>query len=105
MYSLIIKNNYEGLFPYVEIALRIFSSCPIDNYSTERGFSILKMITFYLRSKTTDKRLHFLVILTIESYLTNILDYDDIIDTFLRKKLTVKMINFLCSNLITMHFF
>lgn len=86
MYSLIIKNNYQDLYPYVEIALRIFLSCPISNCSAERSFSVLKRVKSYLRSRTTDERLNSLAVLTIESDLTNKLDYDDIIDTFANEK-------------------
>lgn len=65
MYSLIIKNNYQELYTYVEIALRIFLSCPISNCSAERSFSVLKRVKSYLRSRTTDERLNSLAVLTI----------------------------------------
>lgn len=86
MYSMIKKNNYQDLYPYVEIALRIFLSCPISNCSAERSFSVLKRVKSYLRSRTTDERLNCLAVLTIESDLTQQLNYDDIIDTFANEK-------------------
>jgi len=77
MYSLIIKNNYQDLYPYVGIALRICSSS-ITNCSAERSFLVLKRVKSYLRSSTTDDRLNYLAILIIEPCLTKKLDYDDI---------------------------
>jgi len=46
IYSMIKKNNYQDyLYPYVEIALGIFLSCPISNCSAdERSFSVLKRV-------------------------------------------------------------
>jgi len=83
---MIKKNNYQDLYLYVEIALRIFLSCPISNCSAERSFSVLKRVKSYLRSRTTDERLNCLAVLTIESDLTQQLNYDDIIDNFANEK-------------------
>lgn len=74
------------MYPYVEIALRIFLSYPISNSSAERSFSVLKRVKSYLRSKTTDERLNCLAVITIESDLTQQLNYDGIIDTFANGK-------------------
>lgn len=59
MSSVIVKNNCQDLFPYVEIALRICLSCPVSYCST---------------------------VLTIDSDLTKKLDYDHITDTFADEK-------------------
>jgi len=67
----------KKLISCVEIELRIFHSCLISNCSAERSFSVLKRVKFYLRSRTTDDRLIYLAVLTIESCLTKKLDYDD----------------------------
>jgi len=91
MYSTIIDNECEDLYPYVEIALRIFICCPISNCSAERCFSVLKRIESYLRSKTTEERLNCLAILTIESDLTNTLNYDDVINLFANEKARRKL--------------
>lgn len=74
------------MYPYVEITLRIFLSYPISNSSAERSFSVLKRVKSYLRSKTTDERLNCLAVITIESDLTQQLNYDGMIDTFANGK-------------------
>ncbi|KAE9543665.1 hypothetical protein AGLY_002061 [Aphis glycines] len=45
----------------------------------------------YLRSKTTEERLNCLAILTIESDLTNALNYDDVINLFANEKARRKL--------------
>jgi len=62
MYSMIKKNNYQNLCPYVKIALRIFLSCPISNCYAERSFSVLKSVKSYLRYITTDERINCLAV-------------------------------------------
>lgn len=75
-------NELQDLYPYVDIALRLFLTIPASNCSAERSFSVLKRIKNYTRSTMTEGRLRDMAILTIESELTKRLDFDDIIDSF-----------------------
>ncbi|CAI6373570.1 unnamed protein product [Macrosiphum euphorbiae] len=72
--------NFEFLYdiyPYVNIALRMYQCCPVSNCSSERSFSALKRIKSYFRLRMTDERLNSIAILNIESDITKGLDYDD----------------------------
>lgn len=73
------SNNFIILYPYVEIALRIFLSTASTNCSAERSFSVLKRIKNYLRSTMNQKRCSALALLTIESDLTSKTDFEEII--------------------------
>jgi len=55
---------------------------PIANCSGERSFSALKWVKNYLRSTIGQQRMNNLSLLTIECDLTNIIEHDDVIDTF-----------------------
>lgn len=72
----------HNLYPNVDIALRMFVCTPATNCSAERSFSCLKRVKNYLRSRMTDGRLNSLAIMTIESDLLTLLNYDDVIDAF-----------------------
>jgi len=80
--KMIRTEELQELFPYVDIALRMYLCCPTSNCSAERSFSVLKRVKSYLRSKMTDDRLNKLAILCIESTLTKDMNFDDIINTF-----------------------
>ncbi|KAL4126419.1 hypothetical protein QTP88_010641 [Uroleucon formosanum] len=56
MQQFIIENKVQEVFPYIEIATRMFLSIPASNCSAERSFSALKRIKNYLRSKLTHWR-------------------------------------------------
>jgi len=75
----------KELFPYVDIALRMYLCCPTSNCSAERSFSALKRVKSYLRSRMTDDRLNRLAILSIESTLTMDMSFNDIINTFAKQ--------------------
>lgn len=77
-------DNLQDIYPYVNIALRMFLCVPTSNTSAERSFSTLKRVKTYLRSSMSDNRLNSLAILNIESQLTNSLNYDKIIEDFAR---------------------
>lgn len=83
----IVKDpNISSLYPYIEIALRMFLCCPVSNCSAERSFSTLKRIKSYLRSTMDDNRLNSLAILSIESEITTSLKYEYVIKEFALQK-------------------
>lgn len=80
--ELLYDNDLQDLYPYVDIALRIFSTMPASNCSAERSFSVLRRIKNYLRSTMSHDRLNWSAVLSIESDMTKKINYDDIIDLF-----------------------
>lgn len=76
------SNNFIILYPYVEIALRIFLSTASTNCSAERSFSVLKRVKNYLRSTMNQERCSALALLTIESDITSETDFEEIIILF-----------------------
>ncbi|XP_008183353.1 uncharacterized protein LOC100574093 [Acyrthosiphon pisum] len=85
-------NSLLDIYPYVNIALRMFLCVPASNTSAERSFSTLKRVKSYLRSSMNDNRLNSLAILNIESQLTTSLNYDEIIEDFARSKARRKLL-------------
>ncbi|KAL4149728.1 hypothetical protein QTP88_003604 [Uroleucon formosanum] len=76
------SNNFLILYPYVEVALRIFLSLASTNCSAERSFSVLKIVKNYLRSTMSQERCSALALLTIENELTEETDFEEIIHSF-----------------------
>ncbi|KAL4104368.1 hypothetical protein QTP88_019669 [Uroleucon formosanum] len=85
-------DNLLDIYPYVNIALRMFLCVPASNTSAERSFSTLKRVKTYLRSLMNDNRLNSLAILNIESQFTTSLNYDEIIEDFARSKARRKIL-------------
>ncbi|XP_065684327.1 zinc finger MYM-type protein 1-like [Hydra vulgaris] len=85
VYKMIRTEKLQELFPYVDIALRIYLRCPTSNCSAERSFSALKRVKSYLRSRMTSDRLNRLAILSIESVLTIDMNFNEIINTFAKQ--------------------
>lgn len=86
MLQLVKCKDLSTVYPYVEIALRIFLTIPATNSSSERSFSVLKRIKNYLRSTMSQERCSALAILSIESDITTKLEFDDVIDSFASSK-------------------
>lgn len=86
MCKMIYDDDIQNIYPYVNIALRMFLCCPASNCSSERSFSALKRVKTYLRSRMTDDRLNNLAILHIESEITTQIQYDEVIQDFSEKK-------------------
>ena len=76
----------NGLFPNVQIALRVLLSLPISVASGERSFSKLKLIKTYLRSTMTQDRLVGLATISIEHELASSLDMKSLISDFAKAK-------------------
>ncbi|CAI6351600.1 unnamed protein product [Macrosiphum euphorbiae] len=82
---------YYGIFPNVEIILRMYLSTAVSNCTGERSFSVLKRVKNYMRSSMKDDRLNALYQLSIESDLLKILSLDEIINDFATSKSRKKM--------------
>ena len=82
----IVEKEYEHLFPYLTISLRIFLTLPVTVASAERSFSKLKLIKNRLRSLMGQQKLADLAVMSIENDLTRKADLDDIIDSFAKEK-------------------
>lgn len=82
MCSFLRKNDLIGMYPYIDVSLRMLLCTPVSNCSTERSFSCLKRIKTYLRSCTSEERLNDLAIMNIESDITANIKFDDVIHEF-----------------------
>lgn len=80
------EDDLQGVFPNVDIALRIFFCTPASNCSGERSFSVLKRVKNYLRSSMLQERLNALAILNIESEMVQALDFDRLVTSFAEKR-------------------
>jgi hypothetical protein len=86
LYGKIATDKLETVFPYVEIALRIFLCMFVTNASTERSFSKLKMVKSESRNSMLQARLNYLSIMTIENDVVSGIDFSDIISQFSDRK-------------------
>ncbi|XP_060845176.1 uncharacterized protein LOC132924744 [Rhopalosiphum padi] len=80
--TLIRSKNLQTIYPYVDIALRMFLCTPATNCSSERCFLTLRRLKTYLRSVMNNDRLNALAVLNIESELTSSVNYDNIIKEY-----------------------
>lgn len=85
----------ESLFPNVEVALRIYLSMAVTNYSEERYFSVLGRVKKISRSTLRQDEMKDLALLFIESEFMNNISFDEIAESFAtlksRKKLFLKV--------------
>ena len=75
------------MFPSIEIALRICLSMICSSCSGERPLSKLNLIKNHLRSTIKDDRLSALSITNIEARVLNMIEFEDIFNLFVDKKL------------------
>lgn len=92
MQQFIIENEVQKVFPYIEIATRMFLSIPASNCSAKRSFSALKRIKNYLRSKLNEELLNDYAILHIEAELVKTIEFDEVIEKFASTKARKKCI-------------
>lgn len=86
MYKKIHKDDIQNIYPYVNIALRMFLCCPASNCSSERSFRTLKRVKTYQWSRMTNDQFNNLAIIHIESDKTTQIQYDEIIQDFSEEK-------------------
>ncbi|KAL4143648.1 hypothetical protein QTP88_005959 [Uroleucon formosanum] len=84
--TLIRSKDFQAIYPYVDIALRMFLCTPAMNCSSERSFSTLRRLETYLRSVMNNDRLNAVAVLNIESELTSSINYDNIIKEFAKSQ-------------------
>jgi len=89
----IVEKQMIDVFPNVYIALRIFVTIPIANCEAERSFSVLKRIKNMYRAVMLDERLTSLTRLAIESELLRSINFNDLVQDFVRLKLRKKNFN------------
>lgn len=68
------------LFPLLSKVFRLFLTAPPSVCKSERSFSRLKLLKTYLRNRIKEKKLHYLMLLSCESDLTDQLDLQEIVD-------------------------
>lgn len=78
LFALTNKGLTEICF-IIEILLKIFFCTTSTNCAAERLFSILKKLQNYLRNPKIEEKLNHTLILVINSNITLVLDYFDII--------------------------
>ena len=78
----IVKWGFTESLPNLSIVLRIYLTMCISVASCERSFSKLKLVKSYLRSTMSQIRLTSLAILSIERDITNVMNFDTIINDF-----------------------
>ena len=66
--------------------LRIFLTIAISVATCEKSFSTLKLIKNYLRSTMSSLRMRNLTILSIETQLTDEIDFDNVFNNFANRK-------------------
>ena len=84
--EILVKSDLISCFPNFALAIRIFLTLPVTVASGERSFSKLKIIKNYLRNNMTQERLSDLAIISIESEISEKLDFTEIIDIFASQK-------------------
>ena len=80
------ENEFQTIYPNIDIALRMCVCTAVTNCSGERSFSTLKRIKNYLRTTTSQERFNALALLNIENELLNSIDFDLLIDKFSQMK-------------------
>ena len=77
----------HAAFPEAIKLFKIALTVPVASASAERSFSVLKRIKNYLRSTIGQQRLNDLSILAIEQDLAKSLNFDLVVDIFMRQNL------------------
>ena len=81
------EKDWASVFANIEIAHRIYISMICSNCSGERSFSKLNLIKNHLRTTINDDRVSALSITNIEAKVLNMIEFDDILNVFIDKKL------------------
>lgn len=87
----ILKNQLIDTFPNVYTILRIYLSIPITNCESERSFSKLVYIKNKYRTTMQEERLSSLTLMCIERDVLKELEFDDVIQEFVKLKLRKKV--------------
>jgi len=82
MCNFLKKSDLIGVYPYIDVSLRMLLCTPVSNCSTERSYLGLKCVKTYLRSCTSEERSNYLAIMNIKSNITANIEFDNIIHEF-----------------------
>ena len=83
--SLIVLGENHVAFPEAIKLYKIALTVPVASASAEISFSVLKRLKNYLRSTIGQQRLNDLAILAIERDLAKLLNYESVVDIFMRQ--------------------
>ena len=79
-----LKKDWASVFSNIETAVQISMMC--SNCSGERSFSKLSLIKNHLRSTMKGDKLSVLSIMNIEAKVLNMIEFDNIVNVFVDKK-------------------
>jgi len=82
LYRIASVPGVREAFPSTSIALRIYLSLLVTNWSEERSFSVLARVKNNCRAAMTDQRLTHLSLVAIENDVIRNLDFNDVVDIF-----------------------
>lgn len=89
----VLKSTYDqrDFYPNIYRLLTIFATLPISVATSERSFSVLKLVKTYLRNSMDDERLSALALLHIHKDLTLSIDPEVIVDEFAKRNRRIKL--------------
>ena len=82
MLKFIKHKNLKATFPNVSLALRIILSLHVTVCEAERSLSKMKLVKSERRATMSQDKLNCLAIMSIESYLTRVIDFEDVVSQF-----------------------
>ena len=86
--------NLQSAFPELYTEYKILVTLPIGSTKCERTFSKLKFVKNNLRSTMGQKRLNSLMLINVERDLTKVLDYEQVINSFVDTQLLQNMLRY-----------
>jgi hypothetical protein len=96
LYSTLYSSEMQDILPEMFKLCGLILCIPATSASAERSFSALKRIKNYLRTTTSQDRLSYLSLISIEKQFINILSsrpsfYDDVIDRYAAKPRRIEL--------------
>ena len=80
--QLLRRSRLHSVYPNLHQLYRLMATIPVTTATCERSFSKLALIKNQLRSTMGQKRLEGLMILSVESDITECLSFEDVIKRF-----------------------
>ena len=82
-----LSDSSDDLCPNLKTAIQVLMTIECSVAGCERCHSKLRLIKTYLRSTMTQRRFQDLALLSIEKERTRELDFSDLVEQFVRKKM------------------
>ena len=76
----------KEIFPNVYRCYKLLFTAPVSVADIERSFSKMKIVKNYLRSTMKDEQLEDLIVLSTEKDLTDRIDLDDVLKSWVSRK-------------------